>query len=114
MNQPGKVASPTRGQLNRENVFFPISDRALEFGLARRVRASIPAYSAYSRDSSRFPRQRLFIHTAIRHRISPQFIGSRNCVWVAFTAVGPQAQIGPVNLKVVPVTGAAFASPWTN
>ena len=27
-DQPGKVAHPARGQLNRENVFFPVPVRA--------------------------------------------------------------------------------------
>ena len=36
MDQPGKVASPARGQLNRKNEYFPIRVRAWEFGLARR------------------------------------------------------------------------------
>ena len=35
MDQPGKVAKPARGQLNRENENFPVRLRALEFGLAR-------------------------------------------------------------------------------
>ena len=49
---------------------------------------------AYLRDSSRVPRRRLFIYlkTAIRHRVSPEFIGSRNCVPMTFTAEGPPAQ----------------------
>ena len=34
----------------------------------------------------------LFILAAIRHRISPEFIGSRNCVPMAFTAENPLAQ----------------------
>ena len=34
----------------------------------------------------------LFTYTAIRHRVSPEFIGSRNCVPMAFTAEGPPAQ----------------------
>ena len=34
----------------------------------------------------------LFILTAIRHRISPEFIGSRNYVRMAFTAESPPAQ----------------------
>ena len=39
-DQPGKVAnSVARGQLNRENVYFPVRVRAREFGLARRVLA---------------------------------------------------------------------------
>ena len=28
MDQPGKVANPARGQLNRENEYFPICVRA--------------------------------------------------------------------------------------
>ena len=49
---------------------------------------------AYLRDSSRVPRRRPFIYeTAIRHRVSPEFIGSRNnCVPMAFTAESPPAQ----------------------
>ena len=30
--------------------------------------------------------------TAIRHRVSPEFIGSRNCVPMAFTAESPPAR----------------------
>ena len=29
MDQPGKVASPARGQLNRENEHFPVSVRCM-------------------------------------------------------------------------------------
>ena len=43
MDQPGKVANPARGQLNRENEFSSVPVRALEFGLARRVQPSRPA-----------------------------------------------------------------------
>ena len=43
MDQPGMVANPARGQLNRENEYFPVSVRAWEFGLTRRVRQSRPA-----------------------------------------------------------------------
>ena len=57
MDQPGKVANPARGQLNRENEYSSVPLRAREFG-----------------------------ETAIRHRVSPEFIGSRNCVPMAFTA----------------------------
>ena len=28
MDQPGKVANPARGQLNRENKYFPVPVRA--------------------------------------------------------------------------------------
>ena len=47
MDQPGKVANPARGQLNRENEHFPVPVRARKIGLARRIRPSRPA-SAYS------------------------------------------------------------------
>ena len=43
MDQPGKVANPARGQLNRENGYSPVPVRASEFGLARRVQPSRPA-----------------------------------------------------------------------
>ena len=34
----------------------------------------------------------LFIYTAIPHRVSPEFIGSRNCVPMAVIAESPPAQ----------------------
>ena len=49
---------------------------------------------AYLRDSSRVPPAAAiypFI-TATRHRVSPEFIGSRNGVPMAFTAESPPAQ----------------------
>ena len=50
---------------------------------------------AYLRDSSRVPRWCPFINlTAIRHRVSPEFIGSRSCVPMAFTAESPSVQQG--------------------
>ena len=48
MDQPGKVASPARGQLNRKNEYFPVHVRARQFGLARRVRQSRPASACSS------------------------------------------------------------------
>ena len=42
-DQPGEVVNPARGQLNKENEYFPVSVRACEFGLARRIRQSRPA-----------------------------------------------------------------------
>ena len=40
MDQPGKVANRARGQLDRENDYFPVPVRAREFGLSRRVQQS--------------------------------------------------------------------------
>ena len=48
---------------------------------------------AYLRDPPEFRGGvHLFIQTAIGHRASPAFIGSRNCVPMAFTAESPPAQ----------------------
>ena len=46
------------------------------------------------RDSSRVPWRRPFIYikNATRHRVSPEFIGPRKCVPMAFTAESPPAQ----------------------
>ena len=43
MDEPGKVANLARGQPNGENEYFPVRVRALEVGLAIRVRQSRPA-----------------------------------------------------------------------
>ena len=45
-----RVRLPTcsRGQLNRENEYFPVRVRAYEYGLARRVRQSRPASAVSS------------------------------------------------------------------
>ena len=47
----------------------------------------------------------LFIQTAIRHRVSPEFIGSCDCVPMAFTAESPPV----VNLKLV---SSKRVQPW--
>ena len=81
---------------------FPVPVRALEFGLARRVRPSRPRqpahlhtqaeYGAYLRDPSRFPRRRPFTFLNGQKTSSPELIGSRHCVPMAFTAESPPAQ----------------------
>ena len=48
MDQPGNVTNPARGQLKRENEYFPVRVRAWEFGLVRRVRQSRPASACSS------------------------------------------------------------------
>ena len=89
MDQPGKVASPARGQLNREK-HIPLSPCVPENlvsrdGFSRPVPRQ-PAHlhtqaesGAYLRDSSRVPRRRPFYETAIRHRVSvPSLSGHAN------------------------------------
>ena len=68
MDQPGKVANPARGQLNRQNIIFPLSPCVPENlvsrdGFSRPVPPQ-PAHlhtqaesGAYFRDSSRVPRR---------------------------------------------------------
>ena len=100
-DQPGKAANPARGQLNREEdekVPIPI-------GLARRVRQFRPASACSSPYSggiwclitgflpiSAAAPIYSFQPSYIRHRVSPEFIGSRNCVPMAFSAESLPAQ----------------------
>ena len=68
MDQPGKVASPARGQLKRENEYFVPENLVSRDGFGSPVPRQ-PAHlrtqaesGAYLRDSSRVPRRRPFIH----------------------------------------------------
>ena len=101
VDQPGKVANPARGQLNRENNIslspYVPENLASRDGFSRPVPRQ-PAHvhtqaeaGVYLRDSSRVPRRSTY-ETAIRHRVSLEFIGSRNCVPMAFTAESLPAQ----------------------
>ena len=117
IDHPGKALNPARGQLNRENNYSAVSVRAREFGLARRAQPSRPASAcsspytqgesnAFSRDSSLFPRRRLFIYLN-RHTWS----GQSRVYRVPQLRTGgvhcrESASTGPVVLNVVSVTGA--------
>ena len=72
MDQPGKIANPARGQMNRETEYF-LSAFAAENLVSRDGFGSpVPRqpahlhpqveYGAYLRESSRVPRRRPFIH----------------------------------------------------
>ena len=100
MDQPGKVANPVRGQLIRENEYFPVRVRE---NLVSRDGFGIPvphqpAHLHTQAGSVAYgipPEFRGGVHlfkTAIRHRVSPEFIGPRNCVPTAFTAESSPAQ----------------------
>ena len=125
MDQPGKVASPARGQLNRENEYFPLSPCVPENSVSRdgfsRPVPRQPAHlhtqaesGAYLRDSSRVPRRRPFIYLN-RHTPSGQ---SRVYRVTQLRTDGvhcrESAGTGPVNLKVVPNECCLGRSPWTN
>ena len=97
MDQPGKVANPARGQLNRENN-IPLSPCVPENLVSRDgFSPPVPRQPAYFHTQAE---SRAFLpssvaasiyETAIRHRVSPELIGSRNCVSMAFTAESPPA-----------------------
>ena len=126
-DQPGEVANSASGQLNRENKYFPVRVVcAREFGLARRIRQSRPpsacsfSYSGWiwclltgflpsSAAASIF-----YVKTAIRYRVSSEFIGSCTCVPMAFTACRVSAGTRPARLKVVSNECCLGRSPWTN
>ena len=89
-----KVANPVHDQLNRETFPCPrsrLKNRFRETGLAVPSRVSLlilytnAESGAYSRDSSQCPQRCPYIFTTIYHRVSHDFIGSRNCVPMAFT-----------------------------
>ena len=92
-DQPGRIPDSARGQLNREKKKFPVVLRN-EFGnLVPRQ----PAHFHTQAESGAIPPEfrggvHLFILNAIRDRVSPECIGSCNCVPMAFTAESPPAQ----------------------
>ena len=43
MDQPGKVANPVRGQLNRENEYFPVRVRACLTIWSRETGSAVPS-----------------------------------------------------------------------
>ena len=122
MDQPGKVANPARGQLNRENN-IPLSPCVPENlvsrdGFSRPVPRQ-PAHphiqaesGAYLRDSSRVPRRRPFMKPpppsgqSRVYRVTQLRTDGVHCRESAGT--------GPVNLKVVPNGCCLGKSPWTN
>ena len=72
---PGKVANPARGQLNISLSAFAPENLVLRDGFGSPV-----------------PRRRPCIYFKPPYSISPEFIGSRNCVPMAFIAESPPAQ----------------------
>ena len=116
MDQPGKVASPARGQLNRENWHFSCPRSLLRIW-SRETGSTVPRVSllilhsqaefrAYSQDISRW--RRPFIYTANCHRVSAEFYQATQLHADGIHCHEP-AGTGPVVLKVVPVTGAVFS-----
>ena len=98
MDQPGKVANPVRGQLNRGNYHFPLSAFAPENLVSRdRFGSSItrqPAHLNTQTESGVYLQD--FLRSSAASSINlfkpPYAIGPRICVPMAFTAESPPAQ----------------------
>ena len=100
-NQPGELANPVHGQLNRETfpcphsrmrILFRETDLAVPSRVSLLILHTQAESGAYSRDCSPCPRRRLYIFATTHHRVSPGFIRSRNCVPIALTAESPLVQ----------------------
>ena len=117
MDQPGKVASPARGQLNRETSYFPvrgtgpavlcrvsrlISILRLNLVLTYGFLPSSASASIYLFKNPHTPSGQSRVYQAC------------NCVPMAFIAKCPPERGLPVNLKVVPDECCVGRSPWTN
>ena len=125
MDQPGKVANPARGQLNRENN-IPLGPRACLRIWSRETGSAIP-----SRVSLLISILRLTL--VLTYGIPPEFRGGVHYETAIHTPSG-QSQVdritqllrtdgvhcresagtGPVNLKVLPNGCCLGRSPWTN
>ena len=103
MDQPGKIANPARGQLNRENnirlspAYLRIWSREMGSAAPSRVSLLISILRLNLVHTYGIPPEfRSGAHLFIYNRHTPsaqsEFIGSRNCVPMAFTAESPPAQ----------------------
>ena len=122
------VANPARGQLNRENEYFPLFPFTPEKLVSRdssavSSRASPPILQTQaesdwlvlnSRDSSRFPRRRRYIPSTSMGSVPSFSVHADAYRWRSAPRV--HRGTGSVALKIVGVTGASFTfqvSPWT-
>ena len=103
-DQPGKVANPTMIVVSSKGkIIFPCPRSRLRIWSHETVSAVpsrvsllisilrlnlVLAYGIPPEFQSSL-RRHVIIQTTIRHRVSPEFIGSRNCVPMAFTAEIP-------------------------
>ena len=97
MDQPGKVANPARGQLNRENKYFPGLDLVLTYGIPPEFRGGVHLFIFNRHTPSGQSRV---------YRVTQLHTDGVHCRESAGT--------GPVNLNVVPNECCLGRSPWTN
>ena len=126
MDQPGKVASPARGQLNRKNKYFiPCPRSCLEIW-SRETGSAVPSRVSLLISILRLnlvltygipPEFRGGVHLFIYNRHTP-LDQSRVYRVTQLRTDGVQCQesagTGPVNLEVVPNECCLGRSPWTN
>ena len=77
---------------SRLGIWYRETDLAVPSRVSLLILHTQAESGAYSRDCSRCRRRRPYIFTATHHGVSPGFIGSRNCVPIAFAAESPLAQ----------------------
>ena len=125
MDQPGEVANPARGQLNRENEYSSVRVSCLRIW-SRETVSAVP-----SRVSLLISILRL--NLVLTYGIPPEFRGGVHIFILNRHTPSGQSQVyrvtqlrtdgvhrresagtGPVNLKVVPNECCRSRSPWTN
>ena len=125
MDQPGKVANPARGQLNRENQIFPCPRSHLRIW-SRETGSAVPSRVSLLISILRLnlvltygipPEFRGGVHLLIKNGHTPP--GQYRVYRVAQLGndgvhCRESAGTGPVNLKVVPNEYCLGRSPWTN
>ena len=116
IDQPGKVAKPARGQLNKE-INISLSPFASENVILRDGFGSLHTQAepgAYLRDSSRFSRRCPFIY--LNHHTPSGQSRVYRITQLRTDGVHCQESVdtGPVSLEVVPNGCCLDRSPWTN
>ena len=119
---PRKVANSVHGQLDREKfprprsrlrTWFREADLAVPSRVSLLILYTTAESGAYSRYSSRVPLRRPYIFCQY-HTPSGQYrVYLVTQLRTGYVHCRESVGTGPVVLKVVRVTGAAFASPWT-
>ena len=79
LDQPGKVANPLCGQLNRGKIVFPLHAR--KFGLAIQVGPSRPTAAVFSLSTLRL------LNLVLTHGIPPAFLDGVH-LFISPTAIG--------------------------
>ena len=125
MDQPGKVASPARGQLNRKNEHFPVRLRIWSRETGSAVPSRVNLLIAILRLNLVLtygipPEFRDGVHSFIynrhtRHRVSPELLSGHAVAyrWRSLPRVRRHGATKPQGI-IVPNECCLGRSPWTN